>query len=690
MTDSVACSPDSNLIAKIKSEHLSRKAVVYIRQSTLSQVATNLESQRRQYALSNRLRGWGWSPSKIEVIDEDQGQSGADSSRRTGFQRLVTDVAMGNVGLIISLETSRLTRSNEDWQKLLTICEVRNTLLADAEGIYSLNIYNDRMLLGLKGTVSEIELHTLRERMTAGARSKAERGEMVFSVPAGYTVTDDGLIQKYPDEAVQGAIARIFQVFRGKGSVYGTAMALIDEGFLFPRRTDQLGRQPVRWGEPTHQSIAMLLHNPCYAGTYTWGRVETKPIITDEGRVIKRRYRRSNRSKWPIVLHDHHPGYITWQEFETNLETMTSNRRGFGFPGPVGKGRSILSGLVKCGFCGCTMAMSYGGKSRQYSHFHCTKRELTYERNPCQTFAGRTLERCVEGHLLSILEPQSFETVLIAEADIENERKRKIQRWDLEIERLVHIETRARQKFDEVEPRNRLVARALEQSWEAALRSLEEARQAREKRISALPPPLSEEERVRLRQAIGRMGELWRANSTLPEQRKEITRLLVHHVATKVNREAHRLDLEIHWVTGHTTRESLPLLRQKGRRENIRDNDLAIIEKMAPNYSDAEISMVLGKAARRTVEGYVWTARKVGLARKEHGWERRSGSGEATISMSAAARMMNTDCATLEKRIQRGELRGSRPYAGAIWRINKADVERFARSAYTLKRRRGK
>lgn len=599
----------------------------------------------------------------------------------------MTEVALGNVGLIISLETSRLTRSNADWQKLLTICEVRDTLLADAEGVYSLRIHNDRMLLGLKGTVSEIELHTLRERMILGARNKAERGEMIASVPVGYLLTEEGAVEKSPDAAIRNALDRVFQKFREVGSIFGTALALDAEGFRFPHRTDPFGRRPVRWQGVSNQSVSMLMRNPFYAGAYVWGRVHTVATVSEDGTVEKHRTRRGDPAKWPILRQGHHPGYITWDEFEETRHRLRSNRRGFGHPGPVGRGSSILAGLVRCGFCDASMVLSYGGRDHRYSHFHCPRREASFERNPCQSFAGRSLEEHVEGLLLSVLEPQSMEAILIAEADLESGRKRLVRQWDLEVERLAQAEARARRKHDEVEPGNRMVARALEEAWEAALSTLEEARRTRERRVAHLPPPLTPDERSELRHAIGRVDHLWRSESTTPQQRKELTRLLIHQVTSKVNRSLHRLEFEVRWVRGHQSRGHLPLLRQKAREEKIRDDDLTIIRRMAPTYEDAEIAIVLGRAARRTPEGNIWTARRVGRVRKEHAWERDRTDGRNLLSMAAAARILHADRTTLEKSIRRGEVRGSRPYPGAHWRIHREDIERLASAAKRIKKR---
>jgi DNA invertase Pin-like site-specific DNA recombinase len=667
--------PDLLSASKIQPDHLRRKGVVYVRQSTLAQVRNNLESQRRQYALKGRLEALGWSPASIEVIDEDQGRSGAASENRSGFQRLVSEVALGRVGIVFCLETSRLTRSNEDWQRLLTICEVRDTLLADAEGVYSLRIYNDRMLLGLKGTVSEIELHTILARMSAGAKNKAERGEFLTSVPVGYVLSEIREIEKSADEEVRSAIARVFDKFREVGSVYGTTLALEEEDWRLPRRTDYFGRRPVRWEAASNQAVSMMLRTPFYAGAYAWGRARVQTTVSDAGKIEKHRHRRGDPSVWPILLRDHHPGYITWAEFEENRRRLLANRRGFGHPGPVGRGSSILAGLVRCSSCDAAMVLSYGGRHHEYSHFQCPRRSPTFERNPCQTFAGRTLENRIEELLLSVLEPQSFDAVLMAEADVEGERTRQMRQWDMELERARQAENLAHRRYEAVDPGNRLVARTLEERWENALRALEATKKSREQRLAHMPPPLNEKERRELRRVVGRFDLLWRSDSTTPQQRKELTRLLVHHVTARINRESSRLHANVHWVTGHVSHETISMPRQRGPYARIQDDDRTIIRRMAADYTDAEIAAVLGRAARRTPDDTIWTARRVMRVRKAEGWEKIRGSARAYVSMNTAIQMLRTDRNTLEKRIRRGEVGGTQLYPGAHWRISRADVE---------------
>lgn len=674
---------DPALLGKIRPEHLCRKAVVYVRQSTLAQVRTNLESQRRQYSLRERVLSWGWPSDLVEVIDEDQGHSGAESSRRSGFQRLVTEVALGRVGLIISLETSRLTRSNEDWQRLLTICEVRDALLADAEGIYSLRVYNDRMLLGLKGTVSEIELHTLQERMNAGLVNKARRGELVSSLPVGFYRTEEKKIEKNPDLAVQTAVQKVFDRFRELGSVYAVATALQEEGFLLPRRRDFLGRRGVDWTPPSHDALSRILTSPTYAGAYSWGRKTTVATVTPDGRVERRVKRRPDLMQGVILLRDHHAGYISWEEFETNRRRITENRRGYAHPGYVARGGSLLAGLLRCGFCSSSMSVAYGGMNHDLPHFFCHRRKPTLERDPCQHFGGQRLERAVEVLVLSVLEPQAFDAVLVAESDVEAQRKRQLRQWEVELQRAREEEARAHRKFEEVEPGHRLVAKVLEEKWESSLKALEEAQRAHEIRRAHLPPPLTEEERHELRRAICRVGQLWHAPSTTIRQRKELVRLLVREVEAKVDRVSGELVYTVHWVTGQVSRGKERVLRRGDHRSRIPDGDLEIIRKMARDYTDSEIAATLSRAGRMRGGGNRWNARSVKQVRQSRGWKKATKDRGEWVTMDEAARLAGIDATTLAKRIRRGEVKGQQAYPRARWRILRRDVmrSREARSA---------
>lgn len=662
--------------SKVRPEHLRRRALLYVRQSTLAQVRGNLESQRRQYGLQDRLVALGWRTEQIEVIDDDQGRSGAESRTRLGFQRLLAEVALGRVGIIIGLETSRLARNNEDWQHLLNLCMVIDTLIADNEGVYSLRIHNDRMLLGLKGTLSEFELHTLRERMQAGAENKARRGELVYGLPVGYRYTEDEKIEMVPDESVRSALRRVFEEFRRLGSIRSVSMSLTDQGILLPKRKDHHGQKGVAWQAPKFESVKDVLKNPMYAGAYTYGRTFGQTVVTPDGSIHKRQARRHKVGEWPIFIPDHHAAFITWDEFEANQRRLAENRRGFLAPGPVGPGRSILSGLMRCGKCGRAMGTSYTGVRNDCSRFTCRRKDPDDQHIPCQAFGGRLLEERVEQMLLSVLEPESFEAALIAEAELEDERTRQLHRWHLEVERAAQAEDRSRRKYHEVEPGNRLVARALEVQWEQELKGLEEAKNSYDKRVASLAPPLTGEEKRELRRAVSHLTDLWSSGAMRPQDRKEIVRLLIHHVEANADRDAGRLHFAVHWNTGQVSRDRVKLLSRGQHVRRIRDADLEIIRKMSADYSDREIACILARAGRTPVPGPKWTARRVKAIRLERRWIKARARG-STMTITEAAKALDTDVATLRGAISRGKLQARQAYPCARWMIPRAEVRRI-------------
>ncbi|MGI0155664.1 MAG: recombinase family protein, partial [Thermoplasmata archaeon] len=642
-----------------------------------AQVRGNLESRHRQYGLRDRLVALGWEPEQIEVIDDDQGRSGADSHARLGFQRLLAEVALGKVGIIIGLETSRLARNNEDWQHLLNLCMVVDTLIADNEGVYSLRIHNDRMLLGLKGTLSEFELHTLRERMNAGAANKARRGEHVMGLPVGYRLSEDGKIEMVPDESVRNAIQLVFEEFRRKGSIRAVAMALNDQGVRLPRRKDYLGRKGVIWQTPRYESVKNLLKNPIYAGAYFFGRTCVQTQVSPDGHIRKRQVKRPFRvDEWPVFIRDHHAAFLSWSEFEAIQQRLVQNLRGAFTPGPVAHGRSLLAGLVRCGKCGGSMGTFYTGARNDCVRFWCRRREPDDQHISCQAFGGRLLEERVERMLLSVLEPESFEAALIAEVELEEERTRQIRQWDLEVEGAAQAEARSRRKYHEVEPGNRLVARALEAQWEQDLKLLEEAKVARDRKVAHLPPPLTREEKQELRRAVNHLSELWSSGAMSPQDRKEIVRLLVHHVEVNADRDEGRLDFSVHWSTEQVSRDHVRLLSRGEHVRRIGDADLGIIRRMSADYSDREIAIILVRAGRVPEHGPKWTARRVKAIRLEHGWTKAHTGGKA-LNLTEAAQALGMEWEKLKRAITKGKIRGRQAYPCARWMIPREEIRRL-------------
>ena len=663
---------------KILPRHTLLLAMVYLRQSTTEQVRLNLESQRRQYALRDRALVLGWIPENVRVIDEDLGRSGSESANRAGFQCLISEVALGHVGLILALEASRLARNSEDWQHLLRLCSVTHTLLADAENVYDPRLRDDRILLGVKGQLSEWELDTLRDRLVTGAEHKARRGELYTKVPSGFLLSEEGVVELHPDEAVRGAIAAVFRRFREQGSACATARTLREEGLRLPVRQDAYGRTSPRWTLPTFASVWNMLTNPFYAGAYAYGRSRVVASATADGRIVKH-VRQMPFDQWFVCLPQHHPGYTSWGEYLENQQRLQANRRGFHRPGPVGDGPSLLAGILRCGPCGRSMRVSYGGPRHTSVHFRCSRVDPVLHSLRCQSFGGSPMEQRVSTILIEVLGPHGMEATLLALQGWEEEREQKERQWDREVTRAEEAEARARRKHEEVEPGHRLVARTLEQAWEKALQAVEEARRARDLRRTQVPPPLTEDEQRNLSRSSPRLEELWKDPRTSWKDRKEIVRLLIHHVEVWSDARAGQLKFRIHWVTGMTTEDHVRVARASWGTREVRDSDLEMIRRMAPNYTDSEIARALSKAGRRRELEGLWTGRAVKAVREAQGWE-KAGPGEGKFAtLQEAMRVLGASQDTVYRRIRSGEIKAEQPYPDARWRIDRGSLERCRR-----------
>ena len=660
--------------SKVRPEHLRRKAVVYIRQSTMAQVRGNLESQRRQYGLVDQVASLGWSRGQIEIIDEDQGRSGSQSQERPGFQRLVSEVVLGHIGIIVGLETSRLARNNEDWHHLLNICAVVDTLIADVESIYDLRLRNDRAFLGFKGEMNQWELDNLHSRLNDGALHKAQRGELFLGLPPGYHLSEDNVVKKHPDESVRAAVEAVFTTFRETKSSYETLQSLLARGTLVPLGTDRFGRKKVEWRAPDRSVVLRILKNPFYAGAYVFGRKFETKTVTPDG-IIETRVRWHKESEWPVLLKGHHEGYITWDEFQANLQRLRNNLRGFGRTGPVQGGPSLIAGMVRCGLCGKSLTVTYKGSGSALPYFICNRNGFQGPR--CVAFGGLPLEERVRTLLLSVLEPDGLEAVLIALKDLEAQRTKQARLWDLEVERATELEARCRRKHEEVEPGNRLVARELEQKWEGALRALEEAQRTRERNLAQLPPALTPDEERELRRVIAHVGPLWDAASTTPQDRKEVARLLIHHVDVRSDRDPSYLLSSVHWSTGHVSDERVKLRRVGRPKKPMTDGDLEVIRRMAPAYTNVEIARQLNLGKRICEDGSRWTGWKVGVVLREHGWSKH-GPGDL-VSAKEAERLSGVDEKTIRRWIHEGRLVSHQPYPEARHRIRREEVLRLAR-----------
>jgi len=567
---------------KITGRHRDRTAVVYLRQSTPQQVERHQESTRLQYGLVERALQLGWARERVLVIDEDLGRSGGTADR-PGFQRLVTEVSLGRVGLVLGIEMSRLARSCRDWHQLLEICALSGTLIADPDGVCDPRNYNDRLLLGLKGTMSEAELHLLKSRMEEGKRAKARRGELFRTLPCGYVRRPSGEIALDPDEEARAVIRLIFDVFDRQLSINGVlAWCAAHEVRLPYRARSGAAAGELEWRRPNRYQLGRMLRNPVYAGAYTYGRQRAAAPPDGPG--------------WEVLLRDRWPSYIPWETYERNCAQVAANRpQDLGVPRG---GSALLSGLLACGRCGQRMQTHYMAHGR-FVRYECNHAFVQYRDARCQSLSGRALDALVGDLILAALEPAAIEAGVQLAGDLELERTALHRQWRQRLERSRYEVDRARRQYDQVEPENRLVARTLERQWEEVLAHEVRVRDEYERFLAEQPLPLTPAECARIRRLADDIPALWRAPTTTPADRQAIARLLLDRVVVTVEDDSERVSVICHWAGG--TRTGHELQRPVQRLEQLSYFD-ALKERLGA-LDDAGLTAA-EIAARLNAEGW--------------------------------------------------------------------------------------
>lgn len=531
---------------KILAHHLERLAVMYVRQSTVQQVLDHQESTRLQYGLTEQAANWGWHRERILVIDDDLGKSGASSVGRVGFGRLVAEVSMGHVGLILGIEMSRLARSCKDWHQLLEICALFGTLIADQDGVYDPSQYNDRLLLGLKGTMSEAELHLLKQRMSQGRLSKAQRGALNFPVPTGYVRRASGEVMFDPDEQVQQVVRLIFRKFEELGTVHAVLRYLVEHQIQIGIRVRTgINKGDLEWHRPNRVSLQNTLKNPIYAGVYAYGRRQGIPA---NGSTSGTRTQKKAMEDWHALIRDQFPAYISWEQYQRNQARLQANRKGAESVGAVQDGRGLLVGLLVCGKCGRRMSVHY--QQPQGHQYWCGRQASDYGGVSCQGISGPPLDQAVVTLALQALSPASIELSLAAITQLEQEHQDLNRLWRQRLERASYEAERAQRHYQLVEPENRLVARQLGQEWETKLRIQQQLQEEYERFCQQQSREISDEKREEIRQLANRIPSLWNASTTTNAQRKEILRQLLARVTVNVIDDSEFAQVTLEWIGG--------------------------------------------------------------------------------------------------------------------------------------------
>jgi DNA invertase Pin-like site-specific DNA recombinase len=554
---------------KIQARHRERQAVVYVRQSTVRQVLQHQESTRLQYALSDRARQLGWGQDQVVVIDDDLGRSAASTLHRPGFQRLVAEVGLGHVGLVLGIEVSRLARSCRDWHQLLEMCALFDTLIADADGIYDAANFNDRLLLGLKGTMSEAELHILKARMHEGRRAKASRAELVIGLPRGFVLRPSGEVALDPDEQVRATIRLVFDVFERRRSVYGVLRYLVDHDIQLPDRVrGGADKGGVRWNRPNQATISDMLRHPAYAGAYVYGRRRMERRCQLPGKPHSGRRFIRVPEQWAVLRRDCWPAYIDWDTYTRNQEQMAANRAKH--DGVPRGGPALLGGLIRCGQCGRRMSVGYHNNGRE-ARYLCWQLATTFGEPRCQSVSAQPVDGFIAELILAALAPSAIDVSLQLAEDIELERIERQRHWAQRLERVRYETTLARRRYEAVDPENRLVARTLEREWETALAAEQALQREHERESARQPARLQPAEIEAIRCLAEDVPALWHAPTTTPIDRQMIARLMLEQVAVRVEANSEHVAVTCDWTGGVQTHHTFT--RPVRRFEQLRGFD---------------------------------------------------------------------------------------------------------------------
>lgn len=661
-------------MSKIAAEHLARHACVYVRQSTPDQVQNNLESQRRQYALVDRAKELGWE--QVQVIDEDLGRSGSGYYRH-GFERLLGALCDGQVGAVFCVEASRLARNGRDWHTLLEFCSVVGALLIDAEGIYDPRQTNDRLLLGMKGTISEMELTSFRQRAQAAITQKAKRGELVMRVPAGYVCTEDDRIEKTPDRRVREAIDTVFRKFREISSARGLYMWLRRHQIKLPVNRGSRNEQQVVWQDARYHTILSVLRNPIYAGAYAYGRSKSVVRI-EQGRKRVFRVKHLPQEEWAVLITDHHEGYIDWSEYHSNQATIAhnANARGGMVRGAVRYGDALLTGLLRCGHCGNKLHIQYPGP-RSF-RYECVSHRLDGEQSCSVMFGGLKADHLVSEAILRCLRPMGIRAAVQAIENLKGASDERVRHQELALEQACYEVARAQRQYDAVDAPNRLVAAELERRWNEAL----EAQSRLEAQLDTLrqeqPGPLSEKDRRALLQVGEDLPRLWDHPSSPPEFRKRVARAVLKEIL--VTTEGQHVKFMLHWQGGNHTEFELQKVRT-GQHRYVTDADtIDLIRSLARIQPDMMIASILNRMGRRTAHGQTWTATRVCSTRHHHDVSAyREGERQARgeMAVSEVADTLGISQTAVLRMIRTKQLLATQACQSAPWILQKADVERF-------------
>lgn len=656
---------------KIKSHHLERGAYVYVRQSTPHQVRHHLEGQERQYALAERATQLGFV--KVIVIDDDLGRSGGGTQERPGFGRLLASVCQGLAGAVFALEASRLARNNRDWHHLVDLCALTETLLVDSDGIYDPRQLNDRLVLGLKGTMSEFELGLLRQRAREAFEQKVKRGFALWELPVGFVRTEQGRIEKTPDRQVQQALQTVFQKFRQLGSARQATIWFREEQIPVPQVKPGTAGQEMVWVLPSSGRIRQMLRNPCYAGAFAYGRTAARTVI-EEGRARQRSRYQKPQSEWKVLIRDHHEGYICWGEYVENQQRLEANvawttSEG---SGAAKAGAALLSGLLRCGRCGRKLQVRYSGRGGRVPGYVCRGDRGDRGSSQCMTVGSLRLDEAVVNSVLDAIQPVGIEAALrmSERAQVDDDEKREA--LTLALERARYEADRAWRQFDAVEPENRLVASELETRWNRALADVAE----REARLAALgrrADPFTEQQKAELMTLSEDLPALWNHPEAPVELKKRILRTVLSEIIIHSDGDLAEHQLRLHWAGGVHTQLRVPRNKTGQHRWRADRAVIDLIGELTKVCADPAIAAILNRLGYKTGQGKTWRASRVAGVRCYHGLAPFS-QQDGWVTREQAARELQVSNTVVKRLIREGILPASHVVECAPWVIARKDL----------------
>ena len=663
---------------KIKPHHLERKAILYVRQSSVYQVNHNLESQKLQYAMKERLRQLGWR--EIEVVDDDLGRSASGTVTRAGFERMVAEVCLGKVGAVAAREVSRFARNSREWQQLIEVCRVVDTVLIDQETVYTPRQGNDRLLLGLKGSLNEYELDLLRQRSVEARRAKAQRGELIVAAPIGYIKTEKQLLEKDPDRRVQQAIVLVFEKFLELGSVRQTLLWFLEQGLEMPAR-NQLGE--TCWKRPSYGTVYRILTGPVYGGGYAYGRTE-HTLRYEEGEPRKQS-RRKPREQWLVLIRNAHEGYVSWERFEQIQQAIASNDRGWEQSGAVQNGPALLAGLLRCRRCGRKLTVRYSGNQGDMLRYACHRGWLDQGEARCIAFGGRLVDEAIGQEVLRVVQPAAVEAATLANEEEARQQDDVLQALRRDLEAARYAAGRAQKQYDAADPENRLVANELEHRWNQALQRVQEVELRIEQHVhrhgKATPPPTREQ----FEDLASELEAVWSCSETDVRLKKRILRTLIHEIIVDVNADAGEIILILHWKGGVHTELRLPRRRRGENSSQTTKEVVGAVSVLARICSDDLIAGVLNRNGLQTGRGNRWTRERVTALRSHHeipcySVERRRTEG--WMNLTEAASFLGVSGRTLRLAVERCEIEAEHPLDDGPWVISQRALETEATARF--------